>query len=132
MKMSNKTYSKLTVEEIIVAELDSIRDVEAYRYLSDDERKQWRILIVRTLLSVRRAASWVMVMMDLLMYTVIGSALFRAFIVKKNTAQFCAMAFTAAIIDVIFKRIVDYVEAVYIQKTLQKKENAVLEYFSAK
>lgn len=132
MKTSNKTYGKLTVEEIIVAELDNIRDIEAYRYLPDNERKQWRVMIVRVILSIRRLTSWIMVMMDLLMYVIIGSALFRAFIVKKDTIPFCVMALAAAIIDVVFKRIVDYVETVYIQKTLKKKEQSVLEYFSAK
>lgn len=132
MKTGNKNYGKLTVEEVIITELDHVRDIQAYMYLSDEERKQWRVYIVKKILSIRRVTSWIMTWVDLCMYALIASAVWHIFIYKKDIVKYWAMAIGSCVIGAIIKQLMDHIEMVYIQKTSSKREKAVLEHFSVK
>lgn len=132
MKTGNKNYGKLTVEEVIITELDHVRDIQAYMYLSDEERKQWRVYIVKKILSIRRVTSWIMTWVDLCMYVLIASAGWHIIVYKKDIVKYWAMAIGSCVIGAIVKQLMDHIEMVYIQKTSSKREKAVLEHFSVK
>ena len=124
-------FGKLAIEEIIVDRLEEIKDIEAYRYLCDIDRRNWKINMVRKILSIRKKTSRLMTFLDICMFFLIGSAVYH-FVVSKDVHIHCTVAVVFLIIDFAVKKLMDHIETIYIQKSILKQEQFVLDLFSVK
>lgn len=124
-------FGKLAIEEIIVDRLEEVKDIEAYRYLCDIDRRNWKINTVRKILSIRKKTSRLMTFLDVCMFLLIGSAIYH-FVISKNVYMHCIVAVAFLVIDFAVKKLMDHIETVYIQKSILKQEQFVLDLFSVK
>lgn len=85
--MRENNYGKLSVEEIIVNNLDRLRDMWVYRYLDSEGKKSWRIYIVRKIMRIRKRTSRIMTILDFCIYCLIGSAAYQVITGKKNSHE---------------------------------------------
>ena len=132
LKTKRECYGRLSVEEIIIGKLDEVRTIETYRYLSEEERREWRIFIVRTVMVIRRHTSRIMALLDLLTFILIGSALYSTYINAKYMLNRCIIAFVAIMIDILMKIIMDRIERRSIQKAFWRREMNTLREHSAR
>lgn len=124
-------FGKLAIEEIIVDRLEEVKDIEAYRYLCDIDRRNWKINMVRKILSIRKKTSRLMTFLDVCMFLLIGSATYHL-VISKNAYMHCIIAVAFLVIDFAVKKLMDHIETVYIQKSILKQEQFVLDLFSVK